>query len=246
MFTGIVRAMGTVKSLRRRDDGDAGCALEVDLGALDAGALGRGDSVAVNGACLTVAELRGDGGGGGGDGGGASAVLEVSPETLARCLIGAWTAGDALNLEPALTLQTPLGGHLLTGHIDATVALLSRAPAAGCARMQFAVPREFGRLIAAKGSVALDGVSLTVNAVVDHGRETRFEVMVVPHTLASTTLGALQPGARVHLEADILARYAQRLLDGDDGNARSGDGADRGGDGADGADNADNNAGAAQ
>ncbi|MDD9821906.1 MAG: riboflavin synthase, partial [Gammaproteobacteria bacterium] len=189
--------------------------------------------VAVNGACLTVAELRGDGG----DGGGASAVFEVSPETLARCLIGAWSAGDALNLEPALTLQTPLGGHLLTGHIDATVALLSRAPAAGCARMQFAVPREFGRLIAAKGSVALDGVSLTVNAVVDHGRETRFEVMVVPHTLASTTLGALQPGARVHLEADILARYAQRLLDG---GGRDGDDNNAGGDGAD------NNAAAAQ
>ena len=243
MFTGIVRAMGTVKSLRRRDDGDDGCALEVDLGALDAGALGRGDSVAVNGACLTVAELRGDGGDGGGDGvdgGGAAAVFEVSPETLARCLIGAWSAGDALNLEPALTLQTPLGGHLLTGHIDATVALLSRAPAGDCARMQFAAPREFGRLIAAKGSVALDGVSLTVNAVVDHGRETRFEVMVVPHTLASTTLGALQPGARVHLEADILARYAQRLLDGGrDGNDNNG--------GSDGADNAgDNNAGAAQ
>ena len=237
MFTGIVRAMGTVKSLRR-DDGDAGCALEVDLGALDAAALGRGDSVAVNGACLTVAELRGDGGDGGDDGGGGGtrcAVFEVSPETLARCLIGAWTAGDALNLEPALTLQTPLGGHLLTGHIDAAAALLSRAPAADCARMQFAAPREFGRLIAAKGSVALDGVSLTVNAVVDHGRETRFEVMVVPHTLASTTLGALQPGARVHLEADILARYAQRLLDGD-----GRDGADNSGDGAD------NNAGAAQ
>ncbi|MDD9885214.1 MAG: riboflavin synthase [Gammaproteobacteria bacterium] len=245
MFTGIVRAMGTVKSLRRHDDGDTGCKLEVDLGALDAGALGRGDSVAVNGACLTVAELRGDGGGDGGDGGGDGggggtrcAVFEVSPETLDRCLIGAWSAGDALNLEPALTLQTPLGGHLLTGHIDATVALLSRAPAAGCARMQFAAPRAFGRLIAAKGSVALDGVSLTVNAVVDHGRETRFEVMVVPHTLASTTLGALQPGARVHLEADILARYAQRLLDGDgDGNARSGDGADN---------NAADNAAAAQ
>jgi len=241
MFTGIVRAMGTVKSLRRRDDDDDGCALEVDLGALDAGALGRGDSVAVNGACLTVAELRGDGGDGGGDGGGASAVFEVSPETLARCLIGAWSAGDALNLEPALTLQTPLGGHLLTGHIDAAAALLSRAPAGGCARMQFAAPREFGRLIAAKGSVALDGVSLTVNAVVDHGRETRFEVMVVPHTLASTTLGALQPGARVHLEADILARYAQRLLDG----GRDGNDNNAGGDGADN-NAADNNAGAAQ
>jgi len=107
--------------------------------------------------------------------------------------------------------------------------------------MQFAAPREFGRLIAAKGSVALDGVSLTVNAVVDHGRETRFEVMVVPHTLASTTLGALQPGARVHLEADILARYAQRLLDG----GRDGNDNNAGGDGADN-NAADNNAGAAQ
>jgi len=204
VFTGIVRAMGTVESLHRHRDGGA---LTVDLGALDAGDLHRGDSLAVNGACLTVAELRG-----------GVAEFALSPETLDRCLIGEWRAGDAVNLEPALTLQTALGGHLLTGHIDATVQLRSREAAGDCARMTFTVARALGALIAAKGSVAIDGVSLTVNRVADRAGETEFEVMLVPHTLAASTLGDLQPGARAHLEADILARYAQRLLarDGDD------------------------------
>lgn len=205
MFTGIVRALGSVKSLRNHGDG---CALEVDLGALDAGSLGPGDSIAVNGACLTVAELRP------GAAGAACAVFEVSPETLARCLIGQWAPGQALNLEPALTLQTPLGGHLVCGHIDGAGTVLERRPAAHCTHLRLAAPRAIGRLIAAKGSIAVDGVSLTSNRVSDHPGETRFEVMLVPHTLAATTLGALQPGGRVHLEADPLARYAQRLMDG--------------------------------
>lgn len=204
MFTGIVRALGSVQSLHSNG---GGCVLEVDLGALDAGSVRPGDSIAVNGACLTVAELHG------GAEGAARAVFEVSPETLARCLIGQWAPGQSLNLEPALTLQTPLGGHLVCGHIDGAGTLLERRPAAHCTYMRFAAPRAIGRLIAAKGSIAVDGVSLTSNRVSDHPGETRFEVMLVPHTLAATTLGALQPGARVHLEADPLARYAQRLMD---------------------------------
>lgn len=199
MFTGIVRACGAVKSRR---GGDNGCALTVDLGALADAPIGRGDSVAVGGACLTVTELSGGG-----------AVFEVSPETLDCCLIGEWRTGDAVNLEPALTLQTPLGGHLLTGHIDGIGTVTSRAGDGGFTRLGIEAGRALGRLIAAKGCIAVDGVSLTVNAVADRAGRTQFDVMLVPHTLASTTLGALQPGARVHLEADIMARYAARLLD---------------------------------
>lgn len=216
MFTGIVRAMGTVQSLRRHG---RGCKLAVGLSALDA-EVGRGDSVAVNGACLTVADGRDE-----------VAVFDVSPETAARCLIGEWAAGDRVNLEPALTLQTPLGGHLVTGHIDGVGAVIERADDGNFARLCIETGRDLGSLLARKGSVAVDGVSLTVNTVgdladpggdgdhggdgdpADPGEITRFDVMVVPHTLAATTLGALRPGARVHLEADVLARYAARLLD---------------------------------
>jgi len=208
VFTGIVRAMGEVRALRKHSGG--GCALEVDLSALDA-EVGRGDSVAVGGACLTVAGLRG--------GDAKLAVFDISPETAGRCLIGKWAAGERVNLEPALTLQTPLGGHLVTGHIDGVGVVLDRDGDARFTRLEFEAGRGIGRLLARKGAVAVDGVSLTVNAVADHGEQTRFDVMVVPHTLAATTLGALQPGARVHLEADVLARYAERLLEGggDDG-----------------------------
>lgn len=199
MFTGIVRALGTVKSIRRNGDG---CALVVDLGALDTESIRVGDSIAVNGACLTVAELD--------DG---QAGFDVSPETMAKCLIGEWVEGARLNLEPAPTLNTPVGGHLVSGHIDGAGVLIERRRAETCLRMRLQAPRAIGRLIAVKGAVAVDGVSLTPNAVRDDGEQTRFDVMVVPHTLEATTLGALRPGARVHLEVDPVARYVQRLLD---------------------------------
>lgn len=200
MFTGIVRACGAVKS--RRAHG-RGCRLTLDLGALASAPIGRGDSVAVGGACLTVTEFS--------DG---VAAFDVSPETLDCCRIGEWQAGDAVNLEPALTLQTPLGGHLLTGHIDGIGTVQSRAGDGGFTRLGIETTADIGRLIAAKGCIAVDGVSLTVNTVADRAGRTQFEVMVVPHTLAKTTLGALQPGARVHIEVDIMARYAARLLGG--------------------------------
>ena len=211
MFTGIVRALGTVRSRSIRHGGD-GCTLVVDLGALN-DALGSapapiriGDSIAVNGACLSVTELEERTG---------CATFAVSPETLARCLVGEWGAGDAVNLEPALTLQTPLGGHLLPGHVDGTGTVLARWERDAFTRMQIEATGELRRLIAAKGAIAVDGVSLTVNEVSDHAPEarTRFAVMLVPHTLKTTTLGALQAGARVHLEADPVARYVQRLLE---------------------------------
>lgn len=199
MFTGIVRSLGTVQSIRTHDEPRV---IVVDLGVLDADEIHAGDSIAVNGACLTVNELR--------DG---RATFAVSPETVACCLIGEWKAGARVNLEPALTLQTPLGGHLMPGHIDGLGTVRARDCAGAFTRMTFETPRAIGRLVAAKGSIAVDGVSLTVNAVYDDGAQTRFEVMLVPHTLQATTLGALRPCARVHLEVDPLARYAQRLLE---------------------------------
>ena len=202
MFTGIVRSLGTVKSLRKLGDGRT---LVVDLGALDADSIQVGDSMAVNGACLTIAELRG-----------GNATFAVSPETLARCLIGEWVEGARLNLEPALTLQTPLGGHIVSGHIDGVGTLVARNEVDDFTRMEFEATRTLGRLIAVKGAIAIDGVSLTTNEVSDHGAHTRFAVMLVPHTLQHTTLGALQPGARVHLEVDSVARYVHRLLESRD------------------------------
>ena len=212
MFTGIVRALGTVKSIRPHGDGGDGgdgCTLVLDLGALDEHAIHIGDSLAVNGACLTVSALH--------DG---AATFSISPETMARCLVGQWSVGERLNLEPALTLQTPVGGHLVSGHIDDTGTLIARFDADTFIRMELEVKRAVGRLIAAKGAVAVDGVSLTINNVddvsddgSDDDARTRFTVMLVPHTLQHTNLGATQPGACVHIEVDSMARYVHRWLE---------------------------------
>lgn len=217
MFTGIVRTLGVVKSNRKRGDGRV---LVIDMGklgnpgnldALDMGsgrAIQIGDSIAVNGACLTITDLSNHPN--------CLATFAVSPETMARCLMDEWGAGDSLNLETALTLQTPLGGHLVSGHIDGIGTLIARHPADAFTRMELEAPLAIGRLIAHKGAIAVDGVSLTTNTVSDHAGYTRFEVMIVPHTADNTTLGALQPGARVHLEADTVARYVQRLSEVND------------------------------
>jgi len=201
MFTGIVRALGAIQSIRKNG---GGCELVVDIGALGAGAVQVGDSIAVNGACLSVAALHDD-----------CARFDVSGETLARCLVGEWRSGARLNLEPALAAGAPIGGHLVSGHIDGAGTLLERRDLDACAWMRFAAPREIGKLIADKGSLAVDGVSLTSNDVRDENGMTSFEVMLIPHTLQHTTLGRLQPRARAHLEVDALARYAQRLLTAD-------------------------------
>ena len=207
MFTGIVRALGTVKSIRKCGDS---CTLVLDLGALDDRLIHIGDSIAVNGACFTVNELQ--------DG---EATFSISPESMARCLVGKWSVGDRLNLEPALTLQTPLGGHLVSGHIDDTGTLVARLDADTFIHMELEVKRAVGRLIARKGAVAVDGVSLTINDVSDDEQRTRFTVMLVPHTLQHTTLGEIQPGAHVHVEVDSVARYVHRLLEtGEEANGK--------------------------
>jgi riboflavin synthase len=194
MFTGIVQDIGEVVALEPRG-GDA--RLGVRVGALDLARQQLGDSIAVAGVCLTVAAVSG-----------RVFEADVSRETLALTTLGQLRAGSRVNLEPALRAADPLGGHLVIGHVDGLAELRARSADARSERMRLLVPRALARYVARKGSVALDGVSLTVNAV--HGDE--FEINLIPHTLAVTTLGALQPGDHVNFEVDLIARYTERLL----------------------------------
>jgi riboflavin synthase len=157
-----------------------------------------GDSVAVAGVCLTVAERTAHG-----------FIADVSRETLALTTLGLWQVGQQVNLEAALRASDALGGHLVLGHIDGRAQLLERHTDARSERLKFRAPESLQRYLARKGAVALDGVSLTVNEI--HG--TDFGVNLVPFTLAATTLALLQPGAQVNLEVDLMARYAERLLE---------------------------------
>lgn len=195
MFTGIVQRVGRIVSAMPRADG---LRLVVDGGAPPLVDVAIGDSVAVSGCCLTVVAVDG-----------TTMAFDVSAETL-RCTTGLDGTGD-VNLELALRLADRLGGHLMSGHVDGVGTVCSMAPvtrdAGGSHRLVVAVPRELARFIAAKGSVAVAGVSLTVNEV--DGVE--FSVNLIPHTLAVTTLGSLEGGSRVNLEIDLVARYVARL-----------------------------------
>lgn len=193
MFTGIVQAVGTVN---RITPAQAGCRMRIDCPELEPAGWREGDSVAVAGCCLTVLDI---------DDRGFSA--DLSAETLERTTLGSLDEGSPVNLEPALALGDRLGGHLVSGHVDGLAELVS-VHAAGESRVfRFRVPDTLARFVAEKGSVTLDGVSLTVNAV----SSSEFEVNLIPHTLAVTTLGRLVPGDRVNLEIDLLARYLERL-----------------------------------
>ncbi len=194
MFTGIVQTRGTVTSLEARG-GDTRLA----VAAPELGEFRVGDSISVSGACLTAVAHTERG-----------FVADVSRETLDRTTLGALGAGAAVNLELSLTPASALGGHLVTGHVDGVGTLLSEERDARSRRLRLRAPRGLERYIAAKGSVCVDGVSLTVNEV--EGRE--FEVNVIPHTAAVTTLGAARPGSRFNLEVDLIARYVERLLNG--------------------------------
>lgn len=190
MFTGIVRELGRVVS--RRDDGR----LEVDAPAT-AAVTAVGDSVAIDGVCLTAIAVSG-----------TRLAFDAVPETLRRSALGRLSAGDPVNVEPALRAGEPLGGHLVQGHVDAVGTVRSVEQEGEGARVWFDAPAAVVRLCVEKGSVTVAGVSLTVAALDDDG----FEVALVPHTLAATTLGALAPGDEVNLEADVLAKYVERLL----------------------------------
>jgi riboflavin synthase len=197
MFTGIVQGTGSVISI---SPSSSGLELVIDLNDLDPERVRLGDSIAVNGACLTVNRIQN-----------RNVYFDVSRETLSKCRIGDWVTGDGVNLELALTLQTPIGGHLVSGHIDGTAMLVHIRNDREYTAMEFEVNREIGKFIAVKGSVAIDGVSLTTNTVTDEDEITLFEVMLVPHTLKKTTLGALETGSMAHIEVDQIARYIQRV-----------------------------------
>ena len=192
MFTGIITDVGRVRRLRR------GELLELTIAtAFDTAAITIGASIACSGACLTVVAVEP----------GAFAV-QASAETLTCTTLGDWVEGTPVNLEKSLRLGDELGGHLVLGHVDGTARIVERRPEAESVRFAFEAPEELAPFIAPKGSVALDGVSLTVNEVARN----RFGVNIIPHTLACTNLGTLQTGQRRNLEVDLIARYVARLL----------------------------------
>jgi riboflavin synthase len=193
MFTGIVRELGTVVSI----EGEESVRLEVEAPET-AGGVGIGDSVAVSGVCLTVVAIDG-----------ARLAFDAVPETLSRTSLGSLAAGSLVNMEPALRAGDPLGGHYVQGHVDGVGTVVSVEPEAAGARIAIAAP-ELVRYCVEKGSVTVEGVSLTVASVDEDG----FEVALIPHTLEATTLGKLEPGDSVNLEADVLAKYAEKLLRG--------------------------------
>jgi riboflavin synthase len=196
MFTGIVESLGKVRRIIRSGE-DA--TIVVDCADMDLGAAAIGDSIAVNGVCLTAVALGRD-----------EFSADVSAETLSRTTLKELGPGDAVNLEQALLPTTRLGGHLVSGHVDGVGRIVSRHDDGRSVRFDIEAPARLGRYIAEKGSVCVDGVSLTVNAV----EGARFAVNIVPHTGQRTTFGMYRIGDRVNIEVDILARYLERLLDG--------------------------------
>jgi len=195
MFTGIIEATGRIGAVETHG---ADRRLRIDADTCGADVVAAGDSVSVNGVCLTATEVSATG-----------FCADVSAQTLACTTLAALEADDEVNLERALTPATPLGGHLVSGHVDGTGHVLDRREDARSVRFTFAVPAELERYVAVKGSICVDGVSLTVNEI---GAQT-FAVNIVPHTLQVTTLGDFAPGRRVNLEVDLIARYLERLLE---------------------------------
>ena len=196
MFTGIITDLGRLRSVEPR--GDTRFVFETGY---DTEGIAIGASIACSGACLTVVEK-------GREGEGGWVAADVSAETLSKTTLGGWKAGTPVNLERSLRLGDELGGHMVSGHVDGVAEVVERRAEGDSQRFVFAAPAALAGFIAPKGSVALDGVSLTVNEVED----VRFGVNIIPHTAEMTTFGALQSGDRVNLEIDLLARYLQRLM----------------------------------
>lgn len=197
MFTGIIETMGRVAQLQPRG-GDL--RLRIATQALDLRDVALGDSIATNGVCLTVVELTGDG-----------YWADVSRETLAFTTIGSWRIGTPVNLEKALMAQSRLGGHIVSGHVDGIGEVIERSDDARSIRFTVRAPGELAKYIAHKGSICVDGTSLTVNAV--SGSD--LELNIIPHTAQITVIGDYRAGTRVNLEVDVIARYLERLLLGD-------------------------------
>jgi riboflavin synthase len=199
VFTGIVEELGEVVTLERAAEPArltvAGPEVTTDAR--------RGDSIAINGVCLTVTAISG-----------GRFSADVMGETLSRSSLGALAPGTPVNLERSVRPDGRLGGHLVQGHVDGTGVIVSRAPAGGWDVVRISVPAELSRYVVEKGSVAVDGVSLTVSALSPPGTGAWFEVSLIPETLQRTTLGTKQPGDVVNLEVDLIAKYVERLLAG--------------------------------
>ncbi|MBF2758743.1 MAG: riboflavin synthase [Ectothiorhodospiraceae bacterium AqS1] len=221
MFTGIVQAKGRLLEridLRRAGDADASFSIAPisdaaaggDPAIIDRfrpGSLAVGDSVCIGGVCLTATQVHAD-----------SFQVDVSAQTLGLTTLGGWKAGRSVNLEASLTPSSALGGHLVSGHVDGIGELRAKKEDARSLRLDIAIPGDLGRYAAVKGSICIDGVSLTINSVEDidaagqRAKHSLVSVNLIPHTWAMTTLGALQVGDGLNLEVDMIARYAERLL----------------------------------
>ena len=197
MFTGIIQAVGTVVAMQPTG-GDL--RLRIKTGQLSLDDVALGDSICTNGVCLTVIELPGDG-----------YWADVSVETLDFTTLGGLQSGSRVNLEKALTPASRLGGHIVSGHVDGVGEILGLQEDARSIRVEVSVPAELAKYIAHKGSICIDGTSLTVNAVTGN----RFELNIIPQTMAETIFGEYRPGSRVNLEVDVIARYLERLVLGD-------------------------------
>lgn len=195
MFTGIVSDIGRIERVERRGDVRVTIATAYDTATVELGA-----SIACSGVCLTVIDKAP-----------GRFTVDVSGETVSRSAEGMWAEGRALNLERAMKLGDELGGHIVTGHVDGVATVLGICADGDSKRIGFRVPAELAPFLAPKGSVTVDGVSLTVNEVRDEADGTHFAVNVIPHTQAVTTLGALEQGQAVNIEIDVLARYLQRM-----------------------------------
>jgi riboflavin synthase len=200
MFTGIVTALGTIREVRQKGDLRAVIACPYDPAKIAIGA-----SIACSGVCLTVVER-------GGTAGDAWFAVDVSGETISKTAPDQWREGRSLNLEQALRLGDELGGHIVTGHVDAVGQISQREEVGGSLHLAVSAPADISPYVAVKGSITVDGVSLTVNAVDDHADGScTFHLNIIPHTAEVTTLGGLNAGDAVNLEIDVLARYLQRM-----------------------------------
>jgi len=195
MFTGIVTDIGKVRHVEKRGDTHIVIATKFDVSQVDMGA-----SIACSGACMTVVDK--------GTAKDRWFAFTASGETLSKTTLGSWKVGDAVNLERPMRVGDEFGGHIVTGHVDAVAEIVSVKPEGESVRMIFEVPVKLARFVAPKGSVALDGVSLTVNDV----DGSRFGVNIIPHTQSVTTFGRAKPGVKVNFEADLMARYVARLV----------------------------------
>lgn len=200
MFTGIIEAVGVIASIQPCEKGQGGLSLIISAQQLDLSDVAPGDSIAVNGVCLTVTALTHD-----------SFVVDVSGETL-HCTVGLDQPTASVNLEKAMRLSDRLGGHLVSGHVDAVGVVVKIEHIGECVELVIRTPQSVACFLAHKGSITVNGVSLTINRIEDH----TFSVNLIPHTLAMTNLKELTPGMRVNLETDMLARYVARLLNLED------------------------------